>query len=118
RQARTVVEQSVGVGADVSARGRCRVSAETFLASEFPPQHELVAIERELKRLPRARSLVHILQAEIVWRLRRGEDVSVERMVAIWPIFGPPLVIRLVEQLRDWRVLSDAAPLLQLADPA
>jgi hypothetical protein len=93
------------------------MSAEAFLNAEFPPQREQQEIERELKRVARGRA-VTCMHAEIVWRVRRGEEVTAERMVALWPIIGAGLITQYIDQLRSWGVLAESSPVLQLAEAA
>ena len=89
--------------------------AEAFLDTQFPSTREIAAIEREIK--PRARSRpVHCVHADILWRVRRGETVTVERMIAIYPFCTEGLMRQYVQQLRDWGYLSESDPTLKLAE--
>lgn len=86
-----------------------------FLAASFPTMAESTSIEREIKRKARGKA-VHCVHADILWRVRRGEVVTVERMIAIYPFCLEGLMRQFVQQLRDWGFLSEATPTLQLAE--
>jgi len=91
--------------------------SDAFAAAEFPPIDELTAIERELKPLARSRAIT-CMHAEIVWRVRRGESVTLERLVAIWPVINEGLWRQYIQQLQSWGVLHHDGPVLQLSEAA
>jgi hypothetical protein len=89
--------------------------ADAFLSAAFPTQRELRAIERELKPLARSRAIT-CMHCEILWRVRQGETVTLERLAAIWPVISEGLWAQYITQLQSWGVLSIAAPVLRMSE--
>ena len=89
--------------------------AAQFAALAFPKTHELESILRELKRInPRA----NFIQADMLWRLRQGERVSVSRVRTIYPFLEERLIRKFVLELKLWDVVTGDDTSIDLVERA
>jgi hypothetical protein len=88
-----------------------------FMTADFPRDQELQEILRELKQ---RNSRANTLQADWVWRLRRGETVDMARICALFPFLTarPKYLQRWVHELLMWDVLATTTPTLTLTERA
>jgi hypothetical protein len=90
--------------------------SEQFMAAAHPRQPELDQLVRELRQHVRTLK-VHTLHADIVWRLRRGETVTLPSLLALWPL-GEERISRYVRDLQLWGLVSIEGTTITLARDA
>ena len=86
-----------------------------FMTAEFPTDQQLQSIIRELRKI---NTRANTLQADWVWRLRRGEPVSAERIVALFPFLSTreKQLKTWMHELLMWNVLATTTPALTLGE--
>ncbi len=86
-----------------------------FMTADFPRDQELQAILRELRRI---NSRANTLQADWVWRLRAGETLTTDRIMALFPFLSakPKQLEGWLHDLLMWGVLATTAPTLTLGE--
>ena len=89
--------------------------SKAFMAAEFPGMSELDAIRRELRVKNQKATYIH---ADILWRLRRREEVTAERILELFPFLQQTFTGRVIHDLRMWGFITAASPVLQLEDAA
>jgi hypothetical protein len=89
--------------------------SQAFMAADFPTHAELDTLRRELRAKSPKASYIH---ADILWRLRRGEQVTAELILELFPFLQETFTARVVHDLRMWGFITAASPVLQLEDAA
>ena len=80
---------------------------------EYPPTWELKEVMRAIRN---AAPTAHHVHGDIVWRVRRGEVITTERLLQALPFLTEPLITRYIGELRQWGLIPAAELVLQLVE--